>query len=296
MLFRALPFWQLGDRLLTFFPPPVQAKLDGETAQGVQFALRLWRGSCEGTMIVEMQRCAGCGFLYCQAAKTILRAAKGLPPSKKAAVRRMPCVEESKEQIEATLCEGLETCTNLLTKESRRDAHLLALESLAGLSQASENREFCAQSILRSAGVVSVLVSLIESYRAHGHPTNDIERQHLAMMYRYSLIVLGNCLETLSCEDKVLADLLREYPQLSEAPMLAGLMQQVSQARQQPYEACAALKCLQGLVSVSPKAKHQVLMIGGGSETVHLAQQEGRTSCKMLEQESSKLYALLMQP
>lgn len=58
-----------------------QDRVAGETKCGVRFVLRLWllpadESSSSARIVVECQRVAGCGFVYCQTAKTLLRAAK----------------------------------------------------------------------------------------------------------------------------------------------------------------------------------------------------------------------------
>jgi hypothetical protein len=244
-----------------------------------------------------MQRRAGCSFLFCKTAKSVLRAAKGLQQSKPPTPNSFDFVkptEESKEESEKCTSEGLDLCTALLSGSSRRDAHLLGLESLAQMSQCTKNRAFCAEAILRG-GNLSMLISLVESYRVEiSANLSSMEREHLVMMHRLSLIVLANCIQALAEEESrdLLGSCVRDHPQLVELSLLTCLVEQIANAVQQPFEACAAIKCLHGLIAVSENVKQQVLMIGA-PKAVQLAQKQGAASCLLLEQESCKLQDLL---
>jgi hypothetical protein len=169
-------------------------RLVAESKNCVKFSVLLFAD--QGKIVVEVQRQTGCSFLFHQAAKAILRSAKGIrtPPAQKRSFSIPGCVpKESPEQQQRCTEEGLEIAFSLLKKD-RFDAHLLAMESLEQLTRASVCRAFAAHKVL-CGQFSSTLVSLIESRESkQAEAVSEMEEKHFAIMHRHALTILANSL------------------------------------------------------------------------------------------------------
>jgi len=271
----------------TFFDD--EAKVQAETREHVQFTIRLW--SDKDQVVVEVQRGAGCCFLFCQASKAILRAAKGSSAPK--AMRRFTipgCVpQESVEERKQLIEDDLEIASSLLKKD-RLDAHMLGMESLCYLSNATKCCSFAAKSIL-GGECFSTLLCLVQSFRMHeasrDETLSDMEEKHFAMMHRHALTVLANCLVALE-ESGELEQVLSLQKELLSESLLQCLVEEVAQATTRPHDACQAVRCLQSLVRASSELKTLACHLGA-SKALDSAHREGVCRHATLEQESGKL-------
>jgi hypothetical protein len=251
-----------------------ECMIDCETAEHVHFCVRLFRENEH--VIVEVQRLAGCGFLFHQVAKCVLKGAKGAKLNLRRASRSfsipkcVPKIDSGKKDVE----EALETASCLM-KQDRIDAHLMALETLAHLSQAtSEQRGFTAHCIL-CGEFLETLVCLIESYRMPNDVQSvlsDIEKSHLAMMRRHALNILASCLLTLE-QSGELAHLVEKQHELSSKGLLMALVDEVAGASTRPHDACSAVRCLQSLVKDS--SARSILTEMGLLESITSANETG---------------------
>lgn len=246
--------------------------------------------------MVEVQRAAGCCFLFCQATKAILRAAKGDATVQPARCFTLPaCVpQQSHEEEKQLIQDDLQNCASLLKKD-RHDAHLLAMESLCHLSKATKrNRAFAAHCIL-CGDFLSTLLCLVESYRMSPCDSelvlSDMEQEHFSLMHRHALTILGNCLVALD-ESGELSHLLENQPELASKSLTACLVLQVSNSQEHPHDACQAVRCLKSLVRTCAEIKQNACDLGAAA-AIDAAQQQGACSHTALEQESVTLKNLL---
>lgn len=245
--------------------------------------------------MAEMQRSAGCGFLFHQTCKAVLRAAKtGVvksPPSLPTAIPQ--CVPKpSVEEMNSCTNESLEIACELM-KGCRMDAHLLAAESLTQLTKATKCRSLCANFIV-SSDMLETLLSLVECSRmdrkalAEDSAITDMEEEHFAMMHRHALTILANCLDALEHSDELKATLMKT-PDLVCDSLLSALVMEVASSTKKPHEAAQACKCLQKLCEQSDAAKRRVAELGA---LMHL---ERAQQCRhsLLQEASSQLLGQL---
>ena len=230
--------------------------MDAETADGIQFSIRLWEGKSDA-VLVEVQKVSGCCYSYCQAAKAVLRAAKGIraPPTKRRTFSIPPSLprcspQESRESARA----GLEVAENLWQTQ-QFDSQLLALESLVHLSKGVENQNDTARCILCGEFRMHLLV-LVNSMEATAMNTNDVEKEYTTMMRRHALTILANCFGALERSGE-LVDLLQEQSDLRSSNLIAALVEEVAAAEERPHDAVQAVLCLKNLLAASSELKFQ---------------------------------------
>ncbi|CAB9529865.1 expressed unknown protein [Seminavis robusta] len=267
-----------------------EAMVEAETHEAVTFTTRLFAG--DGKVIVELQREAGCCFLFQQTARTVLRAAKGM---KQANTKRRACTvpaptlprksshEEEKESLES----GLELAAGLLKKD-RLDAHLLAMESLSHLSRSAECECLVAKAIV-CGPLLETLVSLIECWsvgdmNAEEEEKGEMEEQHCATMHRLAIAVLANCLNILEAQGQLDSVLTDRREQLCAPSFLMALVTELRSADQRPHDASEAARCLQPLVRCCPECKPRLMECDGLSAAA-AAHSAGAKSHATLEKE-----------
>eukprot|EP00522_Entomoneis_paludosa_P018785 CAMPEP_0172440136 /NCGR_PEP_ID=MMETSP1065-20121228/881_1 /TAXON_ID=265537 /ORGANISM="Amphiprora paludosa, Strain CCMP125" /LENGTH=368 /DNA_ID=CAMNT_0013188919 /DNA_START=113 /DNA_END=1219 /DNA_ORIENTATION=+ len=263
--------------------------VDAETEDNVQFSIRLFEGK-NGSVLVEVQKASGCCYSYCQAAKAVLRAAKGIrTPAKRRTFSIPPCVPKvSAEESEAATRDGLELAEQLLAKQ-QMDANLLAVESLVHLSKATENQCFTARCILSGQFQVKLL-SLIDSFdSASGH--DEIERDHLNMMKRHSLAILANCFAALERSGE-LVSLLQQQQELTSKGVVSALVSEVAAAGERPHDACQAANCLRTLLAASEETKRKAADLNA-CEAISQARHTGVCRHAALEDACTQLRTLL---
>jgi len=221
--------------------------------------------------VVEVQRGAGCCFLFCQTCKAILRAAKG----DTAAATTVRCftipdcvpqlsLEEEKQLIQ----DDLEIAADLLLTNNKHDAHLLGIQSLAHLSKVTKCRAFAAQCIL-GGDFLPTLLSLVESYRMDRNCNNDnttetlsvMEEEHFFFMHRHALAVLSNCLTALEASGE-LQHVLEQNEELCSVALLTSLVNEMAHASERPHEACYAVQCINSMVRSSTAVKQAACELG----------------------------------
>lgn len=212
--------------------------------------------------------------MYCQTAKTVLRAAKTgvakkatpsratspIPACVRGCVPNIP-LDDLNDAVKHSLL-----CACDMFKGERIDAHMLAVESLVHLTKACHSKSFCANFIL-SSELLECLLSLILSSRLNrksapaNHEVSDVEKEHLAMMHRHALTVLANCLSALD-ESMELSSVISKMPELVSDNLLKTLVVVVAGAASQPHQAVDACRCLQKLCQRSEFAKSEVANMG----------------------------------
>ena len=252
--------------------------------------MRLWKRDNE--TVVEVQRTSGCSFLFHQTAKAVLRAAKGLSAvSTKPRLAIPDCIpKETEQERKDCLAEGLDIAASLL-REDAIDAHVMAIESLVHLTRVCKCHGYAAQKILSNADLLSTLLSLIETSSMSGNSSqtslSEVEEEHISLMRRHALNVLSTSLCSLKQHGK-LQEILHEQETLLSDSLVAALVDFVSNADEQPHEACQAIRCLQTLTEASSSCRRRALEMGVDAAVSH-AQQEGLCRHAQLEDCSHKL-------
>ena len=289
-----------NSRLNTPFLFDPQCIARAETQQCLKFAVRLWSSSIKECqqIVVEVQRTAGCCFLYQETAKAILRAAKNgsgstTGPTFCSSRKSLPmpkCLPQIPDSVwEECTRDDLDNACSLLKPGNRLDAHMLAAESLVQLSEASKCRAFCAKAILSpKCELLSTLVSLVQCPRVKDHEGDKIfsmEETHFQLMHRHALSILANCLGVLQ-ESGELTDFLADLPELTNISTIQALMNDLQLAQTQPHDAAAACRCLQALCRGSDQCKNALIHMGAKPMAMaakHLCRHA------VLESEASKL-------
>jgi len=237
----------------------------------VKFAIRLWKAE---KLIVECQRTAGCCFRYRQIAKCVLRAARGESGPVPQPLPLPKCLPPM--DWEQCTAESLEIASNSL-KGKCIDGHLVAVQSLAQLTECCMCRPFAAASILSpSSDLLVVLLSLIQG--KSNEMLTDTEQEHCNCMRFYAIQVLANCLKLVG------TGTVQALPELTSEATVFALVKDVSNASSKPHTAAAACRCLQALVKTE-SARKLVIELGAANFTA--AAQQCRHA--ILEEESAKL-------
>lgn len=241
-----------------------------ETSCCVKFVIRLWQAE---KLIVEVQRTSGCCCRYQQIAKAVLRATRGVSAPAPKQLPMPKCVPPNVDWEQCTI-EGLEIAQNSL-KGSSIDAHLLALQSLAQLTESCKCRTFAAKSILSSSSeILPIVLSLIQE-----KPNNmltDMEQEHCDHMHFQALLVLANCLKN--------TEVVPDLTELTSQATIVALVNDVSNASSKPHTAAAACRCLQALIKTEACRK---LVVELGAHSFTAAANQCRHA--VLEEESAKL-------
>jgi hypothetical protein len=232
----------------------------------------------------------GCCFLYCQAAKAILRSAKGQAPQTKRQFALPSCVPRDAEDIQKACIEsGLEVASEMLKKD-RIDSHMMAIDTLLHISKATQAPAFAAHCIL-CGEFCSTLLSLVESFRICQSqaetPLGEFEKQTVAMMHRNALTIIANCLNALA-DARQLGEVLGQHEELSAEDFLAALVEDITDARERPHDACEAARCLRPLMNESNAIRSKLLALGA-SDAVESAVHEGACRHALLESVTAKL-------
>eukprot|EP00934_Nitzschia_sp_Nitz4_P007585 Nitzschia sp. Nitz4//scaffold3_size479765//214112//215309//NITZ4_000090-RA/size479765-augustus-gene-1.566-mRNA-1//1//CDS//3329550728//7575//frame0 len=210
-----------------------------ETNDAVKLAIRLFAD--QGKIVVEVQRKCGCSYQFREAARSLLRSAKGgnvptrkrsfpiptsLPKlSTEAKQQRVECgLEVAKQQLESTMV----------------DSQLFGMESLEQLTKC-EGRCSAAQRILKEPFVHKVLHS------AQADVADASGMDHSRLMKRRALSVLANALCALS-EENQLESVLSSTPDLKSSALVASLVNALKEAAAMPHEATQAARCIHNLM------------------------------------------------
>lgn len=280
-------------RLKSYVP---QALAKAETVECLKFAVRLWE--VKGQVVAEVQRTSGCGFLYQQTAKRILRAAKyGIEEEDNSATkttknnpRSLPsCVPRvTPSQWEACTLDELSMAIKALQPGNKYDAHLLAMQSLVQLTEASQCRQYCVNIIFsKDSELLSTILTLVQSTSRlaaddNTATMNDYEsgnslvQEYCTVMHRHALTVLANCLAAVAEEDASVSTTNDVMEDLTSEATLSSLVRAVTQANAAPHAAASACRCLHSLCTLHPAIAPSLAQDFGMTETLVATQQECR--------------------
>jgi hypothetical protein len=274
-----------------------EALVDAETSDGVEFCVRLWAVEANtNQVIVEVQRVSGCSFNFCQSAKSILRASKGLASPNACSAPQFtipkgiprPCLQDEERNMQ----EGLSIAISLLNSD-RLDCNALAMESLVKLtSLGSDFRALAARTILRDE-TLEKIVAMIENTSEQAAFSAVDELKFDSMMHRHALVVLSNCLSALSEHGSSDLEMLmfegETFQRLQSQQLLFALVDDVTQCIKKPHEACQAIKCLRSMTSAHFPTKKAMLDMGAAN-AISMAQNEGFCRHNNLYKESQLLW------
>mmetsp|Transcript_12137 Transcript_12137/g.29481 ORF Transcript_12137/g.29481 Transcript_12137/m.29481 type:complete len:374 (+) Transcript_12137:169-1290(+) len=265
--------------------------VEAETSDGVTFFVRLWQGQKKNTVLVEVQKSSGCCYSYCQAAKAVLRAAKGLrTPAKRRTFSIPPSVPRvSQEECETATREGLELAEQLLGKQ-QIDSNLMAIESLNHLSKPCPTQCLVARSILTGPFLRGKLLSLVESDSTDAS-FDEVEKEHVTLMRRYAFSILSNCFAALE-QSGELVEMLQKQEELTSTEVVSALVRQVAAAGNSPHDAYQAAKCLRTLLAASDETKRKAADLNA-FETISQARHMGVCRHAALEDACTRLRTLL---
>jgi hypothetical protein len=253
-----------------------------ETHDFVKLSVRLFIDNA--FVVVEIQRTCGCSFSFREAAKSLLRSAKGLErmlPRKRFAI---PTTLPHRSRAEQQGCfqDDVRIAFDML-RSNRSDCKLLALESLEKMTQPCENADVAAKAILTPENLKQLL-AFSETDADIG--VSELEESQSNMRRRKVLAILANSLATLNQSDR--ADVLSITDNgLNCRSFLEMLHSTLDDASARPHDACEAARCLQYL-SLSKDVQESLAEMST-LEVVSSACSAGSHSHHRLETESKIL-------
>jgi hypothetical protein len=259
----------------------LQNLLLAETCDCVKFAVRLFAD--QGKIVVEIQRKCGCSFQFREAARAVLRSAKGsttqAPKRKLAIPSCIPRQTMEQQQERAESC--LEVALQQLCSE-RLDSQLIGMESMEQMTRCASAGHI-SRKILQGSCLEKVLSA------AQDDVTNacaEMEEQHMSMMKRRATTVLANALCALS-QSGHLEVVLKDCSELRSETFICNLVETLGDASTLPHEATQAARCIQHLMT--SKDVLTVLVEMSAISIVSEACATGACQSSSLEQESKKL-------
>ena len=238
-----------------------------ETREHVKFIIRIF--TADDRVVVEIQRLSGCCYIFHQAAKNLLKAALGQEAVPCMELTIPPVIMSESEEREATK-EALDIAWTML-QSCRFDCRLLAMESLASLTKTNSA---AAKAVVNGP----LLTNLLHWIVFDGVEDQFVDRQdYSTKMHRYALVVLANCLTSLT---------LYDIPPVSDE-CLNSLIKEVREADFRPHNACEAAKSLKALVRCDDVRTRALNM--GASEALNEAYKLGKSQHMQLENESLSL-------
>lgn len=260
----------------------MQNLLLAETQDCVKFAVRLF--TCNGAVVVEVQRTAGCSFAFREAAKSVLRSAKGLP--RVAATKRssFPSAvpRRSLEVLQQCVKDDYDIAYSMLQSE-KYDSQMLGLESLEKMTSSCEAVGVAAKSVL-SCDCLRQLLSLLDAHMDLA--MEDMKDSHSHILRRKALAVLANACAGLEQAD--LAQILATNDHdLKTRSFLDMLVSTLRDAAGRPHDAVLAARCLKSLL-VSKEVEETIVEMSA-MEVASSAYSAGCHSHELLETESKYL-------
>jgi len=253
--------------------------LNAETSDALRFAVRLFAD--QGKIVVEVQRKSGCSYQFREAARSVLRSAKGLKISAKKKFSLPSCIpRQSPKDQQQRAEDGFRVALRQLNS-NMRDSQLIGMESLEQLTR-SEYRSAASLKIFGEC--IDKILNAIQLDADDA--SSDIEERHFTMMKRRSLTVLANALNSLSQANE-LEGLLKAYSHLTSNVFISTLVDTLADSANSPHEATQAAKCIQELM-IDSEVKKQLIEMSTSS-IVASACSSGACRSVLLEDEAKKL-------
>ena len=264
-----------------------------ETPNGTKLVISLF-GQNE-MIVVEVRRHSGCSFQFRDAAKSILRASKGLNKqqiplsSRKFSIPlALPkrCIEAQRECVR----DDFEISYKMLLSE-KVDAHLLALENMGKMTSGTNDgtRDVAAKLVLSNRDCLKRILSLVDIYNKD-RSMLGMESCYNSILCRKILEVLSNSCEAINKCD--LADILSTTNHdLKSRSFLSLLLTSLHEASSRPHDAFQAARCMRCLL-VS-KEVESLLVEMSVFDAISSAHNVGLTFHQDLERESNQLMGKL---
>lgn len=264
------------------FSIQIQNLLVAETHDCVKFAVRLF--SDQGKVVVEVQRKCGCSYQFREAARSVLRSAKGMTatPAPKRSFPFPPSIPKATpEEMEKQVEEGLDLALKQLNSPMA-DSQIIGMETLEQLTTC-ECRRSAAKAVLEEPCKQKVLSA------AQCLPSENPEvlyGRHAGVMKRRALAVLANALCALS-DAKELEVVLGGNPELKSETLVSALLSALRESTTQPHEATQAARCIKHLMIAREVESHLVEL--SAIEVIHTACRDGACRFSSLERECQEL-------
>jgi hypothetical protein len=242
----------------------------------------------QGMTVVEVQRTAGCGFEFSQAAKGVCRSAKGIPSAPKRKLPMPSCIpRQSLEDKIPRIESGIRMALDMVLS-ARTDLQLLGLQSLEQISNSLDSTSPLAEAIVKG-DCLEKLVSLVLATGAD--LLSESEERNFVIMQRKSLAVLTNCLKAL-CSSGKISSILSEANGFDTKDLVAALVGFLNESASTPHEALYSAQCLQSMC----RAEEVQLILNDidVSSAVSTACAAGAHYNAILEVESNILKSLLL--
>lgn len=231
----------LRERSIEAFYEDEKAKVKCVTAEGVDFRIRLYRGRGRFNhgIIVEVQRRFGASNTFHKDTEAILDAAQGMvpPPPPPMSSSNLPLVSDAEDDYQPA--DGGASSLQMVSKmlsHTGYDAHYLALQTLASLTDASKMGAATARAVSKSLlrlendnDVAAKVLSLV------------IDKQGDDDMFKLrsmALQVTANAFQTLS----------GDVPSILKEQLRGVLIQELRQAEHSPRTAVQAARMVEFLV------------------------------------------------
>lgn len=278
-------------------------ELVAETQNGDKFAIRLFRHD-RNTIIVEIQRFAGCYFAFRDAAKTILRAAKnnkGTEQQQESKTQRFTIPtslpKRSREDYQKCARDGFQIAYTML-RSNKSDAQLLGLESLEKMTNYScQAKDVVAKSVLGSCECLKQLISLLDTQNNNSN-RSSFEKEcasssQSSILRRKVLAVLANSCEAISQAELATVLDVNNVCDLKTKSFLSFLLSSLREANLRPHDAFQAARCLRCLLISNDIRTAMVEM--SAMDAVLACSEAVYNSHEALEKESEQLMAQLQQ-
>lgn len=263
-----------------------------ETPNGTKLVISLF-GQNE-MIVVEVRRHSGCSFQFRDAAKSILRASKGLKQQVPISSRKFSIpLALPKRSIEAQrecIRDDFEISYKMLLSE-KVDAHLLALENMGKMTSGTNHgtQDAAAKLVLSNRDCLKRILSLVDIYNKD-RSMLGMESCYNSILCRKILQVLANSCEAINKCD--LADILSTTNHdLKSRSFLSLLLTSLHEASSRPHDAFQAARCMRCLL-VS-KEVESLLVEMSVFDAISSAHNVGLTFHQDLERESNQLMGKL---
>lgn len=264
-----------------------------ETPNGTKLVISLF-GQNE-MIVVEVRRHSGCSFQFRDAAKSILRASKGLnkqqiPISSRKFSIPLALPKRSIEAQRECVRDDFEISYKMLLSE-KVDAHLLALENMGKMTSGTNHgtQDAAAKLVLGNRDCLKRILSLVDIYNKD-RSMLGMESCYNSILCRKVLQVLANSCEAINKCD--LADILSTTNHdLKSRSFLSLLLTSLHEASSRPHDAFQAARCMRCLL-VS-KEVESLLVEMSVFDAISSAHNVGLTFHQDLERESNQLMGKL---
>lgn len=258
-----------------------------ETQNGAKFAVRLFGQN--NMAVVEIQRQAGCSFEFRDAAKAILRSAKGLQhraaPGRRFTIpSTLP--KRSHEVHQKCIQDDFRIAYRMLSS-GKSDAQALALESMEKMTKSCVTKDAAAKKVLGDC--LKQLLSVLDTYSADQSISQEESCQSYNLRQKVFAVLANSC-EAIG-KPELAAILSTDDNDLKTRSFLCILLSSLREAPLKPHDAFQAVRCLRYLL-ISKEVEIAMIEMSA-IEVISSARAAGSNCHGALESESRKLMTQL---